>query len=176
MDGCTGSAGVVSAGTLDMTCLAALTVPGQVRALVELRLAEWGLAGVGDDVTLIASELVTNAVRCAPEREIRVRFTRELGAVLLAVWDSSDVRPVRKRVPGAADEHAAPDAEALNPGHDDGTGGHGLPIVEALSEKCGVTPTRPHGKWVWSRYATVGPVPGPTGGAVTDARVPAPRS
>jgi hypothetical protein len=44
-----------------------------------------------------------------------------------------------------------PDPSALDPGHDDGTGGWGLPIVEALSTRCGVRTTVPHGKWVWSR-------------------------
>ncbi|WP_067807598.1 ATP-binding protein [Actinomadura formosensis] len=136
---------------LDVTCLAARTAPGQVRTLVGLRLAGWGLSGLTDDVSLIASELVTNAVRHTPDGEIRVTFTREPRAVLLAVWDCSDARPVRKRGRGRVPGDVSPDAEALNPGHDDGTGGRGLPIVEALSLECGVTPTEPRGKWVWSR-------------------------
>jgi hypothetical protein len=47
----------------------------------------------------------------------------------------------------------SPDAAALDAGHDDGTGGWGLPIVETLSLRCGVERTRPHGKWVWSLIA-----------------------
>ncbi|WP_207394257.1 ATP-binding protein, partial [Actinomadura formosensis] len=136
-------------GGLDVTFLAARTAPGQVRALVELRLAAWGLAGLRDEVTLIASELVTNAVRHTPEREIRVRFTREVRGVLLAVWDSCDALPVRKPASSAA----SPDAAALEAGHMEETGGRGLPIVEALASACGVSPTVPHGKWVWARVA-----------------------
>ncbi|GAA4239277.1 hypothetical protein GCM10022254_58750 [Actinomadura meridiana] len=136
---------------LDVTCLAARTVPGQVRAMVGLRLAGWGLARLTDDVALIASELVTNAWRQTPDGEIRVSFAREGGAVLLSVWDGSDARPVRKRGLGVVAGDASPDAEALNPGHEEGVSGRGLPIVEALSLECGVTPTEPYGKWVWSR-------------------------
>lgn len=116
--------------------------------LVELRLAAWELAGLRDDVTLIASELVTNAIRHTPERRVRVGFTREPRGVLLEVWDSSDAAPVRKQV---ASGIATPDAAALEAGHEEGMGGRGLPIVEALAFKCGVSPTRPHGKWVWAR-------------------------
>ncbi|MFI0369365.1 ATP-binding protein [Actinomadura sp. 1N219] len=142
---------VVPDAGLDLTCLAARTVPGQVRTLVELRLASWGLDALRDDVTLIASELATNAVRHTLEQEMRVRLTREAGGVLLAVWDSSDVLPVRKRTLETIAGDVSPDASALEMGRDDGTGGRGLPVVELLSSECGVTPTDPAGKWVWSR-------------------------
>ncbi|WP_131733027.1 ATP-binding protein [Actinomadura formosensis] len=121
---------------LDMTFLAARTAPGQVRTLVDLRLASWGLAGLRDDVALIASELVTNAILHTPEQQIRVQFTREPCGVLLMVWDSSDALPVRK-----PPMHTAPMR----------ADGRGLPIVEALSSKCGISPTRPCGKWIWAR-------------------------
>ncbi|GAA3935183.1 ATP-binding protein [Actinomadura viridis] len=137
---------------LDMTCLAARTAPGQARTLVELRLASWGLARLRDDATLIASELVTNAVIHTPDDgEIRLRLTRQPMGVLLAVWDSSDARPVRKRSMWAVAGGAAADAEALALDHDDGTGGRGLLIVEELADACGVTETEPRGKWVWAR-------------------------
>ncbi|TYK50441.1 ATP-binding protein [Actinomadura decatromicini] len=147
-------ADVVAAGPLDETFLAARTAPAQVRMLVELRLSAWGLAGMRDDVTLIASELVSNAVVHTPDGGvIRVRFTRVACGVLLAVWDSSDGRPTIKRPLEAVAGDAAPDAAALDRGHDDGTGGRGLPIVEALASACGVTPTEPSGKWVWAQCA-----------------------
>lgn len=148
-------AGAGAALVLDMAFRAVRTVPGQVRGLVTSRLSAWGLDGVSDDVELIASELVTNAVEHAPgQEEIRVRFVRESHAVLLQVWDSSDTMPVRRLPPGASGEEAAPDAAALDTGHDAFTRGRGLPIVEALSESWGVTPTAPRGKWVWARCST----------------------
>ncbi|WP_169744419.1 ATP-binding protein [Spirillospora albida] len=121
--------------------------------MLELRLGEWGLARIAGDVHLVAGELVANAVRAAPDGEIRVRFVREVRSVFLAVWDSSDGRPVVRPVAELSLDDIVPDARALDPGHDDGTGGWGLPIVQALSLRCGVERTAPHGKWVWSRIA-----------------------
>ncbi|MFD0902196.1 ATP-binding protein [Actinomadura sediminis] len=106
------------------------------------------MLGIADDV-----QLVTNALRCTPDREIRVRLTREPGSVLLGVWDSSDELPIAKRTAESTLDDLVPDPLALDAGHGAGTGGRGLPIVEALSTRCGVDRTRPHGKWVWSRIS-----------------------
>lgn len=163
MGGCVDS---VTARTFDVTFRAAPSVPARVRSLVKLRLAEAGLSRISDDLALIASELVANAVQYAPEPEIRVRLIREPGAVVLAVWDSSDTAPTPTRTLEPTTEDVAPDAEALDLGHDTGMGGRGLPIVAAMAESCGVTPTEPHGKWVWARYATA---------TVPSARVSSPR-
>ncbi|WUH98989.1 ATP-binding protein [Spirillospora sp. NBC_00431] len=145
------SVNVVATRRLDVTFPAAPIVPGQVRTLVELRLVEWDLTGLVDDVTLIASELVTNAVRHASGREIRVRFTREPYGVLLSVWDASDAMPVRGLPVNSAADATAPNATALEAGRLDGMGGRGLPIVQALAHRCGVSRTEPHGKWTWAR-------------------------
>jgi anti-sigma regulatory factor (Ser/Thr protein kinase) len=119
--------------------------------LIECRLATWGLSHLASDVALVAGELIANAVQSAPEREIRVRFAREDGAVLLGVWDSSEKMPVVTPVKELALKDVVPDPRALDEGYDDGTGGWGLPIVQALSSECGVQRTEPVGKWVWSR-------------------------
>lgn len=148
------SSGSLTAAGLDMTCVATRTTPGQVRTLVGFRLTEWGLLAIADDVQLVASELVTNALRSTPDREIRVRLTREPGSVLLGVWDSSDELPMARPMAEPSLDELVPDPRALEVGHDAGTGGRGLPIVEALSTRCGVDRTRPHGKWVWSRISS----------------------
>jgi anti-sigma regulatory factor (Ser/Thr protein kinase) len=145
------SAEIALSGELDMTCLAAWTAPGQVRTHIEFRLAEWGLRTITHDVCLVAGELVANAVEATPDREIRVRFTREPIAVLLGVWDPSNEMPTLKPVVELSLDDITPDAQALNPGHRGGIGGWGLPLVEALSSECGVKRTPPRGKWVWSR-------------------------
>jgi anti-sigma regulatory factor (Ser/Thr protein kinase) len=139
-------------GDLDITCLAAWTAPGQIRSLVGYRLTDWGLGGLVDDAVLVAGELAANAVRAAPDGEMRVRLSREAAAVLLAVWDASDAMPVV--APVVALDDVVPDARALDHGYDDGTGGWGLPIVQALSDECGVWRTEPRGKWVWARLRT----------------------
>ncbi|WP_165975302.1 ATP-binding protein [Actinomadura rubrisoli] len=142
---------MLSSDDLDISCLAAWTAPGQARMMIELRLARWGMAHIAHDVHLIAGELIANAVRSTPEAEIRIRFVREAGTVLLGVWDGSDAMPVARPVKEMTLDDIVPDPRALDPGHDDGTGGWGLPIVQALSSECGVQLTPPHGKWVWSR-------------------------
>ena len=86
---------------------------------------------------LIAAEPITNAVKPTPDREIHVRFTRERNSVLFAVRDGSDERPVSKRPSRDASVDVSADPLASSPGHDDGTGGWGLPIVEAPSAHCG---------------------------------------
>jgi anti-sigma regulatory factor (Ser/Thr protein kinase) len=140
----------VDAGEVDISCLADRTVPGMVRTVVGLRLSEWGLEEVADSVLLIVAELVTNAVRVAGEREIRVRCAREARGVLVAVWDSSEGRPVTRPAMGPGD--LRPDARALDDGYDDGTGGWGLPLVQALAAACGVAEGET-GKWVWARVS-----------------------
>ncbi|MEU8803330.1 ATP-binding protein [Spirillospora sp. NPDC048819] len=143
----------VNSGELDMSCLAAGTTSGLVRTLVEFRLAEWGLQKIAGDVLLIAGELVANAVESTPDRVVRVRFTREADAVVLAVWDSSEQMPVVRPVVEMTLDDVVADARALDAGYDDGTGGWGLPLVEALSAGCGVRKTEPSGKWVWASVA-----------------------
>ncbi len=142
-----------NSGELDIRCLAARSTAGLVRTMAGARLREWGHTGIAGDVYQVAGELVANAVEATLYQEIRVRFTREVRTVLLAVWDSSDAMPVLRPITELSLEDIVPDARALQPGHEDGTRGRGLPIVQALAAECGVTKTDPYGKWVWARVA-----------------------
>jgi serine/threonine-protein kinase RsbW len=88
-----------------------------------------------DDVTLVASELIGNAIRhaSAGERDAWVvSWTVQSGEVVISVEDPSHQLPVR-RTP-------APDAPS----------GRGLAIVESLSTDWGVERTE-RGKRVWAR-------------------------
>ncbi|MVZ98937.1 hypothetical protein F8568_000760 [Actinomadura sp. LD22] len=148
------SADVVAASNLlDHSFLAAPTAVGEVRTLLGPRLASWRMVARESDVFLIAAELVTNAMAVAPDGRVRVQCWREGPGLVLRVWDGSDERPIARPVAALTLADIEPDAKALDPGHDDGTGGWGLPIVAALSLRCGVDPTPPHGKWVWSVVA-----------------------
>ncbi|TDC79429.1 ATP-binding protein [Actinomadura sp. 7K507] len=145
------NANVDISGELDITCVPDKVEVGRVRSLVDFQLGDWGLSRMAADMCLIASELVTNALECAPGREIRVRLRREPEGVLLGVWDPSDEMPVVHALDELTLADVAPDPDALDPGHEAGTCGRGLPIVEALSSEWQVEKTAPHGKWVWSR-------------------------
>ncbi len=90
------------------------------------------------DVELIATELVTNAVRHgAPV--IRLRLRREPFAVDVAVLDGSTRLPPTRVAPVSVDSH----------------GGRGLAIVDALAERWGVDVLPADaGKSVWATVCT----------------------
>lgn len=96
-------------------------------------------AGVGADVieevVLVASELVGNAIRhtsAESGQPLDVTWDRQGDDLVVAVSDGSRLIPRRR------------DARV------DTTGGRGLAIVEAIASSWGVSPT-PTGKRVWAR-------------------------
>ncbi|GGS28931.1 ATP-binding protein [Streptomyces griseoviridis] len=108
-------------------------------------LADWGVAGEQADlVTLLANELVTNAVtHCrVSHAQVRVILALHGTELLLEVSD-----PDRDRLPRLHD--SAPDEE----------GGRGLALVAALADSWGCRQER-YTKCVWARWETsVPPVP-----------------
>ncbi|KAB8169727.1 ATP-binding protein [Streptomyces sp. 3MP-14] len=96
------------------------------------RVATWGLVELTDEVALVVSELVANAVQHTRCHAIRVRVTRLApGSVRVAVVDKSHCLPV-PRTSGA----------------EDGSG-RGLTLVEAVTTRWGADPL-PWGKRVWA--------------------------
>jgi anti-anti-sigma factor len=107
----------------------------RARRFVDEVCGQWGLAELRDDVRLIASELVTNAIRHAGTMvELRLESTPEL--VVVAVADSSPSEPARLE----------PDPEAA--------GGRGLRLVEGFSDAWGANPRPSGGKVVWASLRT----------------------
>ena len=106
--------------------------PGRARAAVALLVAS--LPGsndqLGDEVSVVVSELVTNAVRHAqPPVDLEIEVTPT--EVLIAVEDGSPGRPEAGHPPTHAE------------------GGRGLQMVELLASEVGVRP-HPPGKTVWA--------------------------
>jgi anti-sigma regulatory factor (Ser/Thr protein kinase) len=98
---------------------------------------EWGLAGLGDDVEILVSELVTNAVAASRSLDqvlpVRVWLLSDKARVLVVVWDASPRPPAR--------------VEA----DDDAESGRGLLLVEAISERWGWYPAQETGgKATWA--------------------------
>lgn len=114
-------------------------VPASVataRGFICRHLEEHDLAHLEDDVRLVASELVTNAlVHAGTAFVVTLRGTP--GRVLLTVRDGSSAVPVRP-----------PAGPALEPG------GRGLAIVAELSDEWGVVRVRGREKSVWASFAT----------------------
>lgn len=114
------------------------------RAFLTRLLDGWGVEGsVIDDASLLASELMTNAVRHG-SGIVRLRVETDEGRLHVAVHDDLDKRPVVNHV-GAASP-----------------GGRGMWIVESIAHDWGTdddgdTP----GKTVWFELTTVNQNGGP---------------
>lgn len=104
--------------------------PAQARAVVAAWSERLGFEDVCDDVTLVVSEMVTNAVRHASP-PVALELQAEGGRVHIAVHDGSPDAPQPRSAPS--------DAE----------GGRGLLLVGLLCEDHGVRPDPP-GKTVWA--------------------------
>ncbi|MFI7708005.1 ATP-binding protein [Nonomuraea sp. NPDC049480] len=113
-------------------CWDLLAVPETVtaaRRLVREALTAWGLSALADDLTVVVSEVVTNAVVHA-KSAMTLSLHRQGRSVRGEVADHSPVWPTPLPA-GPNEEH-----------------GRGLAIVAAYSARWGVDPA-PDGKIVW---------------------------
>ncbi len=113
---------------------------GEARRFVRHALAAWHLEGVVDTVTLLTSELATNAVVHAGTA-FAVLVARDDNQVLVEVLDGSVSQPHAQR----------PGPEATN--------GRGVGLVDALASAWGVTPADRLGHFAKGVWFTV-PVAG----------------
>jgi hypothetical protein len=115
-------------------------------AVATLRL--WGVTGRCDDVAVVVSELLTNALRhthpssgdLGPRWPVRLGLLRCGACLLCAVADPSETPPVPKE----------PDYLAET--------GRGLAVINALSDEWGYSTASEMGKVVWATFSTE---PGP---------------
>jgi anti-sigma regulatory factor (Ser/Thr protein kinase) len=94
-------------------------------------------AGVADDIALLASELLSNAIRHAYD-DVELIVTDEPDGTRIAVTDDDD------RVPDLRVDRG--------PLTGDGASGRGMAIVEVVADDVGVDP-RPSGKAVWAHIS-----------------------
>lgn len=122
------------------TYLAVPASASAARSAATQALRKWGIDGLIDDMALVTSELVTNAVRItmqyAPAEPIHIRLYRNEGSPLLEVVDPVSLRPVG-RTPDLLDES-----------------GRGLGIVAMVAEDCGFKMLE-RGKVVWARLGCI---------------------
>lgn len=117
------------------------------RLIVEAQALQWGLPqGTVDDAVLVASELLTNAVRATPYRPITLRMALVPDGLRVAVWDGSPDRP-RTSAPDLSMPSGRVPEDASDPG------GWGLGIVASLSKHYGCRPEH-GGKSVWAVLGT----------------------
>ena len=111
-----------------------LGAPRAARDFVRTALSGWDGGGeledLAESVTLLVSEVVTNAVvHASSDVEVLIRLTSD--AAVVEVTDTSDVAPLPR--------------EAA----DDATSGRGMALVDALARSWGVRPAPGGGKTVW---------------------------
>ena len=107
--------------------------PARARQATADMVTRLHLEPMGDDLVLVVSELVTNAVRHA-EPPVSLELQADEHRVTVAVADGSPGRPTPRR--------PADDAE----------GGRGLSMIDLLAAEMGVRPSPP-GKTVWAALA-----------------------
>jgi hypothetical protein len=113
--------------------------PRTARAIAASALDEWGMLPVQDDVELVVSELVTNALGRGSAIAFLIVFHCSTHEVEVAVWDDGPGLPQARQE----------DLEAES--------GRGLLIVRARSNSWGCRPGRDGtGKAIWAR---LGPKP-----------------
>lgn len=113
------------------------------RDLVRSILSDWHMGQMVDEVELVVSELVTNALRHAAgvagepagaDQTVELSLMRRRHELVCAVRDTSD------RLPAPRD----PDHMAET--------GRGLHLVSCFSRGWGAEPAVPHGKFVWALF------------------------
>lgn len=112
-----------------------LTLPARPTSVAEARHASARLLNGFSDrsrsgALLIVSELVTNAIQHGPDRPLTLRMRRRGGAVSGEVVDQG-VRAIE-----------IPDEGASGSETGSGSGGFGLRLVDAFSDRWGVDPDR----------------------------------
>ncbi|CAM5515978.1 hypothetical protein STENM223S_03193 [Streptomyces tendae] len=116
---------------------------GVMRRIAAARLRYCGLHALTDDVAVIVSELLTNALLHNTTDEVTLKITAGGGFLRIAVHDG---------MPGNASPRAVDDAASES--------GRGLPLVGALSTaRGGSWGTADAGATIWCRLAVPGPVP-----------------
>jgi Histidine kinase-like ATPase domain len=121
--------------------------PKPARAAREFAVAtlqRWDAAQRSEDVAIVVSELVTNALRHArptaggsqPSSRVRLALLQPGPCVLCAVADPSRAAPAVKSADVLAEA------------------GRGLHVVDALADRWGYTPPTDAGKVVWAMFLT----------------------
>ncbi|AQU68253.1 ATP-binding protein [Streptomyces niveus] len=113
-----------------LVLVAAPEAVGCTRTFIAARLRSWGVMEALDETLLVASELVTNAVRAAGSVAVQLRVAGP--SLYVEVWDN---------MPGV------PEVKCLEA---DAEGGRGLHLVEALATRWGICHPQSGGKVVWA--------------------------
>jgi anti-sigma regulatory factor (Ser/Thr protein kinase) len=131
----------------DYLMLAALpSAVGSARRYARRMLAGWGLDAMTDDVEIIVSELITNAVKatgCTEARAVWNRLHDRVGVIYLCMSATAEARVIVEVWDRATLPPHEVEADA------DAEQGRGLKLVSALSVRWGTRWPTGGGKIVW---------------------------
>ncbi|MER7045594.1 ATP-binding protein [Streptomyces jumonjinensis] len=131
------------------------------RKFTKVTLGDWSLGDRFDDVALVVSELVTNALRHAlpeesaheiPDPPVRLHLMRWPGKLVCAVRDPSPESP--GPFDGDGDGHGHVDESPFPDPTGTAESGRGLFLVDSFSDSWGWHPLAGalHGKVVWALF------------------------
>jgi anti-sigma regulatory factor (Ser/Thr protein kinase) len=126
------------------------TAPGLARSFVRHALGVWGLGGLADSAELVASELVTNAVKATGKPVPQGSYVDVWDLAVIAVELRVNGRGLRVAVEDSSREQPVPQTVDA-----DAEGGRGLFLVATLSTRWGVLPLQ-GGKVTWAELALGG--------------------
>lgn len=126
------------------------TAPGLARSFVRHALGVWGLGGLADSAELVASELVTNAVKATGKPVPQGLYVDVWDLAVIAVELQVNGRGLRVAVEDSSREQPVPQTVDA-----DAEGGRGLFLVATLSTRWGVLPLQ-GGKVTWAELALGG--------------------
>jgi anti-sigma regulatory factor (Ser/Thr protein kinase) len=132
-------------------CFEARAHPGVValaRRCARHTLAAWRLGQFADDIELLISELLTNAVQASLATRPADGSRAAAPVVTLCLTLGSDQLTVLVR-----DCCPEPPRRRADAGHDD-EAGRGLVIVQAISDDWGIRAAADGGKVVWAQFLT----------------------
>ena len=112
------------------------TFPKAARDLVAEHLPRWGLTALVEDAQLVASELVTIAVKCVPHGTVGFALKYTGDALRIEVEDTSPTEPLLRRTSSEAES------------------GRGLQLVMFLSDKWGFHKNSNDTKMTWCLFCT----------------------
>ncbi|MGW5122040.1 ATP-binding protein [Streptomyces noursei] len=134
--GWTGPLGLPTGGLLALRYDLQTKTLVTTRHILEQGLLRWGVRGPRHDILLVATELVTNAIRHAL-REVgehaQLAVAPQTNSVLCAVTDPSTAPPILRYAPLRENS------------------GYGLQIVDYVSHSWGYSNAEASGKVVWAR-------------------------
>lgn len=113
-----------------------IDAPNRARRYTDAVLLDWGLAAAADDMRLVVTEIVTNAVRHGRRGDVRIRLDLQGDMLTVTAQDETPYVLLPPAAAPAAGEES----------------GRGLFLVQMLASRWGHGPVEGSGTAVWAEF------------------------